>query len=451
MVDDSRYRTRVYLTASLGGYLVAGNMLLDDAATPATFIVCYDKPNYPMKLVFFGTKNNDLIFSLGEPETTPLQGYNHVAYRYHEQIPITVYAVDKTGLTAVKLLWQAELELRRIAETYPNGSGTLRVLSRTKPGNNYLGGFFLYSVECLLSYTRSSEVIPTVPNVSYGEGFIFECDRLSGGPEGAWTASLGGATATFLVLAGNDYIDFNVTAGAGTSYYYNATNLSLSSDIYTRIRGRYYTDTSDASVVLEFNGGDTQPILTNASSSTFAVFDVAITAAKTIDHVRLHCNNHVGHVYWDFIEIYKGTYILPNCTDLKPPKLTLADANLFPPGSVGNRTQPLGAESAEIQMTCDLDIEPALMTWKRAQTIPATTLAKTDHTNMDILYELHQENATTKLWHWLDYGDGQVKARLVDVSPDYGSEGHKVVLTFREYCHGSKAGETYEQRFGLEL
>ena len=66
MVDDARYRTRVYLTT----YYTAGNVLKDDDVTPATVINCYANANYPLRLVF-DTKAVDGIYTIGTPDSTP--------------------------------------------------------------------------------------------------------------------------------------------------------------------------------------------------------------------------------------------------------------------------------------------------------------------------------------------------------------------------------------------
>ena len=167
MVDDGRYRSKLYLDT----YLVANNMKEDDTVTNATTHVMYANPNAPMSLHFFGTKNLDAIFTIGHPNTVVSHGFNLKPYKYREEVPINVYSVNKTGLTAVKLLWQCELELRGIAYSYPGGTGSIRVLNRSVPADDYKGGFFLYSVETLLAYTRALSA-QTTAFVSYGNGYL---------------------------------------------------------------------------------------------------------------------------------------------------------------------------------------------------------------------------------------------------------------------------------------
>ena len=171
----------------------------DDTVTNATTATMYNLPNVPLKLLFFGTLNYDAVFTIGEPNTQVTTGHNNKAYKYAEEVPINIYAVDKTGLTATKLLWQCECELRRIAELYSNATGTLRVLRRTKPNQQYLGGFFLYSVECVLSYMRPAAQAQTTATVSYYNAFLDDFDNGIYGSTVYTATSNGAAGGTTIV------------------------------------------------------------------------------------------------------------------------------------------------------------------------------------------------------------------------------------------------------------
>ena len=148
MVYDARNRTKVFLDT----YLTAGNMLEDDDATPAAFIVHFSDPPYPLKLVFFGSKNIDIIFSVDTPTTTPKLDWDGYIIGYRETVPIHIFTVDKTGITGTELRWKAEAELRRIVETYPMGS--YRSLDRVAKNDKWMGGWILHSVTYNLTYER---------------------------------------------------------------------------------------------------------------------------------------------------------------------------------------------------------------------------------------------------------------------------------------------------------
>ena len=114
--QDARQRTILWLNT----YLNNANLLWDNGSTPASFICCYTMPTYyPVMLVFGSPNNIDLIFSVKEPTTKPIFNGDHGLYGFVESVPIICSAIDKAGLTAAKLFWQAEQELRRLARNFP--------------------------------------------------------------------------------------------------------------------------------------------------------------------------------------------------------------------------------------------------------------------------------------------------------------------------------------------
>jgi len=137
-VQDARQRTKVYLDA-----------YLDEEELGVTFITCWANPPYPLKRVFV-TKGVDLVFCIGTPDSVALP----VGVGYIENVPITIFAIDKTSVMGNKLRWKAEAELRRIVETYPLGS--LRTLTRMRDNEQNLGSTTLYSVTDDLRYKRYS-------------------------------------------------------------------------------------------------------------------------------------------------------------------------------------------------------------------------------------------------------------------------------------------------------
>ncbi len=144
-VEDARYRTVDYLTDSTTG--------LNSANLP-NYIIAYGYPDYPMVKVF-KTKGVDLVFSIGEPNSSPLMDCDQSPYGYEEHVPITIFCIDKDNITGTKLKWQAETELRRICEDYPTGS--LRSFERRRDNDQRLGSTILYSTEYMLSYTRGTD------------------------------------------------------------------------------------------------------------------------------------------------------------------------------------------------------------------------------------------------------------------------------------------------------
>lgn len=145
--DDARYRTKVYIET----YWAAANAE-DDAGAALTIRCMYANVPYPLSLELYSGSTNDVLILLGKAKSTPLIGHDHSAYGYHEQVPITIAAIDKTAVTADKVVTQCETELRRILETYPLGS--VRTLDQTRETTEILGSSTLYQIEYLMNYQR---------------------------------------------------------------------------------------------------------------------------------------------------------------------------------------------------------------------------------------------------------------------------------------------------------
>ena len=151
-VDDPQHRQKVYLDTYLAHpYHFDAYLTKDDGATPASYHVMYAEPDYPLKRVF-SDKSIDLVFAVKPPESVALTGYALSAYGYKEKVPVDVYCVDKTGITAKNLLWKAQRTLRLMQETYPIGS--VRNFEVMKPNSVNLGSTTLYSTSCVMNYTR---------------------------------------------------------------------------------------------------------------------------------------------------------------------------------------------------------------------------------------------------------------------------------------------------------
>lgn len=150
MVSDARYRTKVWLDT----YITDANITKNDDDTEALKIVVYGTADYPVTRVFKSPKNMYVVFAVGKPETTPLVGHDKTITHYRENVPITIYTVDKTDASGTQTLWKAEAELRRVAESYPEGS--LRILKHMRDSTLKVGGDIMYSSEYLLTYVRDT-------------------------------------------------------------------------------------------------------------------------------------------------------------------------------------------------------------------------------------------------------------------------------------------------------
>lgn len=146
--QDARYRTKVYLST----YLNQAALTKDDGS-PAVFAVMYAYPDYALSLEFLAASNPvDVLFLIGKPNTESI-----LARRYNEHVPITISAINKTGITGVKLCWKAEAELRRVTDTQPLGSTALCKLETIRETTERIGSATIYSTECVMTYRRSGQ------------------------------------------------------------------------------------------------------------------------------------------------------------------------------------------------------------------------------------------------------------------------------------------------------
>lgn len=167
-VEDSRYRTKVYLQT----YLTAANLTKDDGVTNASYFVAYDGIPYHLVREFIDN-NIDLIFTV-KPSTVdvhlafdPVSFKFIAAYAYTEHVPICITVADKATVSGENLKNKAEQELRSIASAYPNGSASIRNLnSGKKVESNILG---IYSYEYELIYKRANDSYDSNCTITYGD------------------------------------------------------------------------------------------------------------------------------------------------------------------------------------------------------------------------------------------------------------------------------------------
>ncbi len=289
--------------------------------------------------------------------------------------------------------------------------------------------------------------------VSYGNGFVTEFDDINE----TWTETEdGNVAATTLDYSG--YLRILVASSANNKVYYVTHDMTnLSSTIYAKIRFRYICGNSSlkAKIVLVFTSG-TQEVLVETNSTALITGVVTITTDKTIDSIRLYANGDKGtgdcSVYYECIQIFTGTFTLPNANNIHIPLSILQDAIIPIPLRSGTVQQPLGSGDLTVTMDCDLDIDNDTNDWQR----PQGTLTKATYEVMngqvflDILHNLGKND----LWQWLDLESPpiQFKARLTEPSAfEFNGDGHVLRLAFREYRESSASNEYYYQRWGLNL
>jgi hypothetical protein len=288
----------------------------------------------------------------------------------------------------------------------------------------------------------------TKPSITFGHGVQVDCNRTSGGAEGTWAEEgAEAANGTFSVLY-DDYFDLENTGGAVDYGIYSGTDLTLDTDLYKYIKIRYKTSSASikAKVVAEFTGAEgTQTVLAETSSTTFTVATVALDSGKTLDHLHLWANDAVGHVYYDFVFVYKNLFTFPNTQFGKHWIAPQRNVFLDIVSRVTNLYQNLGSYSARFECSCNLDRG----TWKR---LIANGYDANDYVNAQIVDEI-SHNSFQNSWNWLNTGMGRQFKVVLDREPTFNdlSDRHSLDLVFREYRRSSASGETEIERFGMNL
>ena len=155
-IGDPRYRTKVWLDT----YLTGANLLKNNGSTQASSITQFSDPPYSIPRIFYGGKDVDIVFTILSPSSTPVLGAFHKAYAYEETVPIMVSTLDKTAITGVNLLWQGDLELRRLQETYATVCTTrslFRSFTKTSDSVEDVGGMRLFNSVYELRYKRATD------------------------------------------------------------------------------------------------------------------------------------------------------------------------------------------------------------------------------------------------------------------------------------------------------
>jgi hypothetical protein len=258
-----------------------------------------------------------------------------------------------------------------------------------------------------------------------------------------------GQTLSAIAVVLDDIYDIEATASTGNKVgYYSypdeggANNLALSSTAFTKIRYRFHCGSGSvkAKIVLVFSDATTQTILAETNSLLWKTGVVSITTAKTIDHIRLYCNAATGHVYYDFVLIYKDDFTIPNTAHAENFKPQGRYGQLEVLGAQGDTNQNLGTHSAIVDMHCVLDVG----NWLRAgDTLPGQVF-------LDIVH-----NSVLEPFQWLSLGAQVAQFKVILDMPDFqyatqeSKATHTLNLTFREYRRAPANVEGYDERWGF--
>jgi hypothetical protein len=284
---------------------------------------------------------------------------------------------------------------------------------------------------------------PAPVTISYGHTWLDDCTEDS---VGDWASVEDGQTLEDFVVLKDDVFDAEASASIGNKKGYWDTNVSnLESTAYAKFRWRVKCSNASIKVgiTLVFDDATVQDILADVNTTVWKAGSGNIIAGKTIIHVRFWVDAAIGHVYIDFMMVYKGDFNFPNTGR----GISFMGQGRFarpaPPGASGAETENLGSELAEIIAECDLD----LGTWTRAgDVVPGQVF-------FDIMH-----NSKTEDFQWLDTGELAAQFKCTLEKHDLHNEvqgnndtRHLVQLTIYEYRRGPANDETEVERWGLNL
>lgn len=282
---------------------------------------------------------------------------------------------------------------------------------------------------------------------SYGHGFMDDCGSTTG-----WSKADNGNTSTF-TIDNDDYFKINVTVcgGAEESKVVNDNNIGASTTLYPQIRWRYKCSNASikAKIIAEYSDASLQTVLADVNSTVWTNGNTALTAAKTLDHITVYADHAVGILYYDFLLVFAGDFTLPNVAHGMNMDLAPREAILDIFGRDTDITQGGGTKNALINIGCDLDQGGSTNDWQR----PQGTSSKTDSVDAEVYLEM-LHNLSSEPWQWFQSEVGhQFK---VTVHPEFkwiseggGSASRRLDLILKEYSLGSKADESYIERYGI--
>ena len=125
------------------GRLLLVTATLDDDVTAADILVIWEGGPENMRRLFY-VNNYDCVISIGridEQEQAPNRRIQDVPLRYYGDIPVSTMAIDKTGLTATKLLNKVRRSIISVVEGSAQGIRATITVRADRGTAQPMGGF----------------------------------------------------------------------------------------------------------------------------------------------------------------------------------------------------------------------------------------------------------------------------------------------------------------------
>lgn len=308
----------------------------------------------------------------------------------------------------------------------------------------------------------------TAPAISFGHGFLHDCDSLTSWARVAGAPDLTGAT---LAVGNSDYLDLSCGAGAGAgqSCYWNypdetlVPEIAISTVINPKFLVRYKTSVAGAGLGLAvqavYHGGNTSWILGTNTAPKYSydwkcvAFTLPTGAGYTVlDHIRLYAFCEAGganNIKVEFLLACQGVFTFPFVSGGVELEGFSNYQHLKIPCKVGNATQYLGGDDSAIRVYGDID-----STGVDALGVPVVNSGWhgrwTTHDAETFYQILHY--GFSDPWQWFTSDVCSLKVTL-DRMVIRQVKANENLLSYDLYMHeyrlGSASVETNLERFGI--
>lgn len=172
-LDSTSVKTdpRDRIKTTIDTYLTDANVKLDDGATEASTHVMFDGARYQIDRLFT-TKDVDVVAVISRGTTEALYTdklLGRKPYGFNESVKIEICAVNKSGVTATRIVEMYEQEIRRVLTAY-DPYANVRDLDTISPSMVDLGAGYMYSTAIEVNYKRSNDdYTASLPTITYGD------------------------------------------------------------------------------------------------------------------------------------------------------------------------------------------------------------------------------------------------------------------------------------------
>jgi hypothetical protein len=306
-----------------------------------------------------------------------------------------------------------------------------------------------------MRFGLSEEQNLTQPTISFGHGFLDDCNDITG-----WTKTEAGLAATLAVENG-DYFKISGTCdSAANEYaYYEKDITDISTTLYPVLLVRWKTSEAanglQARITAWYNDATfTDTVLGFSTIWKTTIIDLA--AVKTLDKIRIYADDNPNtiaagtfYVYFDFILVCQGIFTWPFVSD----GINLDGWNnnqyLKILSKVGNQTQWISADDSTLQVAGDIDT-----TGVDAAGVPVVGEGWhgrwTTHDAEAFYQILHYGFGDP--WQWFTSDVASLKVTLDHLKIRQSKSNENLlsyILDMHEYRLGSGSAETHLERFGI--